>query len=220
VAVPRRTASRSTISKSKQSHATASPRRKFVVFASLVAALTLTSALLLALAPDSLRPDASRSLFAIGEPQSLDELFDTAVPLQSDRWKYIFIHQSRTEAGDALSLAQSPAGVPDHFVIGNGDGCQDGEIQITQRWTQQDAPGDIAGLPRTQPNFVSICLVGDFDRSPPTAAQERRLVQLVTALQRKLDIPQQNVVSSSNEVGIAGIGRNFPRAALRSQLLP
>jgi hypothetical protein len=220
VGTSRRTASQSAASKTSRSRAEVSPHRKFVVFTSLVAALTLTSALLLALAPDSLRPDASRSLLAIGEPQSLDVLFDTAAPLQQGRWKYIFIHQSDTDSGDALSLAQTPAGVPDHFVIGNGQGCQDGEIQITQRWAQQDPPGDIAGLPRTQPNFVSICLVGDFDRYRPTSSQQRRLVQLVTALQHELNIPGKNVVSPANQAGIAGTGRNFPHDELAGQLLP
>jgi hypothetical protein len=115
-------------------------------------------------------------------------------------------------------LAQTPDGIPDHFVIGNGDGCQDGEIQITQRWTQQDMPGNIPGLPRTQPNFISICLVGDFDAAQPTPNQRQRLAALVSALQRKLDIPAKNVVLSSGGVGIAGIGRNFPLSAFRAQL--
>ena len=104
-------------------------------------------------------------------------------------------------------------------MIGNGDGCQDGEIQITQRWTQQDTPGDIPGLPRTQPNFISICLVGDFDLARPTAAQERRLVQLVNALQHRLDIPRSNVTWFPRGAGIAGVGRNFPASDLRAQLL-
>jgi N-acetylmuramoyl-L-alanine amidase len=220
VATSRRTVSKSAASKSSRGRDEASPRRRFVVFASLVAALTLTSALLLALAPESLRPDASRSLLAIGEPQSLDVLFDTTTPIQPGRWKYIFVHQSHTDSGDALSLAQTSSGVPDHFVIGNGQGCQDGEIQITQRWAQQDPPGEIAGLPRTQPNFVSICLVGDFDRYGPTPAQQRRLVQLITALQRQLGVQGQNVVFPANQAGIAGTGRNFPRADLAAQLLP
>lgn len=191
-----------------------------MVFVSLVGALTLTSAILLALAPESLRPDAARSLFASGTPQSFDVLFDTSAPMRSGRWRYIFVHQSLTASGDALTLGQSPDGAPDHFVIGNGNGCQDGEIQITQRWTQQDTPGEIPGLPRTQLNFISICLVGDFNQAAPTPAQQRRLVQLVNALQRKLDIPEQNVVFSPKGVGIAGVGRNFPATEIRAQLTP
>jgi N-acetylmuramoyl-L-alanine amidase len=212
---------RSARSDSSRSSDPITPRRKFIVFVSLVGALTLTSALLLALAPESLRPDAAqKSLFATSEPQSFDVLFDTASPIKSGRWKYVFIHHSRTNAGDAVSLAQTPDGIPDHFVIGNGDGCQDGEIQITQRWTQQDIPGNIPGLPRTQPNFISICLVGDFDTMRPTASQRQRLAALVSALQRKLDIPAENVVLTSGGVGIAGIGRNFPLKAFRTQLNP
>ena len=208
------------VASSRSSHQV-SPRRKFIVFASLVGALTITSALLLALAPESLRPDAAqKSLFATSEPQSFDLLFDTNAPIRTGRWRYVFIHHSRTASGDAVSLAQSPDGIPDHFVIGNGDGCQDGEIQITQRWTQQDTPGAIPGLPRTQPNFISICLVGDFDAAQPTAAQRERLAALITALRHKLDIPAENVVLRAGGVGIAGIGRNFPLSAFRTQLKP
>src|SRR5438552_3741853 len=51
--------------------------RKFVVFASLVGVLTVTSALLLALAPAPLVPDAYSSLFAIDAPRSMDAIFET-----------------------------------------------------------------------------------------------------------------------------------------------
>jgi hypothetical protein len=205
---------------SRTSAASNATRRKFLVFVSLVGALTATSALLLALAPDALRPDAVRSLFAVGEPQSLDVLFDTAAPLKAGQWKYIFIHQSRTDSGDALSLAQTPDGCPDHFVIGNGAGCGDGEIQITQRWVQQDRAGTIAGLPPAQPNFISICLVGDFDRERLTPMQQRRLVQLVGVLQQRLGIGRSGVVFSPRGVGEAGVGRQFPVGEVLSQLLP
>jgi hypothetical protein len=214
------TTRRTAASASSRVAATVSPRRKFVVFVSLVGALTLTSALLLALAPESLKPDAARSLFASGAPQTLDVVFETTEPIREGRWRYVFIHQSRTGSGDALSLAQTPDGAPDHFVIGNGNGCQDGEIQVTQRWTQQDVPGDIPGLPRTQPNFISICLVGDFDLARPTPAQQNRLVQLVNALQRRLDIPRANVTWFPGGAGIAGVGRSFPAADLHAQLIP
>jgi hypothetical protein len=210
---------RSAASDSSRASEQVTPKRKFIVFVSLIGALTLTSALLLALAPDSLRPDAAqKSLFASSDPQSFERVFDTTSPIRSGRWRYVFIHHSRTPAGDAVTLADSPHGIPDHFVIGNGDGCQDGEIQITRRWLEQDVPGTIPGLPPTQPNFISICLVGDFDTMHPTANQSQRLAALVSTLQRKLNIPAANVALVSKGEGIAGIGRNFPVKAFRGQL--
>ena len=50
-------------------------RRSLIVLGSLVGLLTATSALLLALAPAPLAPEASGSLFAIDVPQSMVDKF-------------------------------------------------------------------------------------------------------------------------------------------------
>src|SRR5438045_340643 len=55
-------------------------QRKFIVFSTLLAVLSLTSALLMALAPAPLVPDAATSLFAVDEPRSLDVIFQTRSP--------------------------------------------------------------------------------------------------------------------------------------------
>ena len=52
-------------------------QRKFIVFTSLIGVLTVTSALLLALAPAPVSPDAASSLYAIDAPSSLDVIFET-----------------------------------------------------------------------------------------------------------------------------------------------
>ena len=101
--------------------------RKFIVFVSLVGLLTLTSALLLALAPAPLMPDAASSLFAIDAPPSLDVIFNTKVQSPPNRWKYIYVRHSRTASGSALSLGQAPGGLGDHFVIGS-------EFEKTPPW--------------------------------------------------------------------------------------
>src|SRR5690349_16376146 len=79
-------------------------RRKLIVFSTLLAVLSLTSALLMALAPAPLVPDAATSLFAVDEPRSMDAIFQTKVPVPGNRWKYIYIHHSKTASGNALSL--------------------------------------------------------------------------------------------------------------------
>ncbi len=193
--------------------------RRFIVFTSLIAVLTLTSALLLALAPAPLSPDASSSLFAIDAPQSMDVIFQTKTRCETNRWKYIYIRHSRTASGSALTIT-NPRSIPaDHFVIGNGDGAVDGEIQIGQRWDTQSSAQAPAGA-SIDPACISICLIGDFDQTRPTPTQLHRLVQLVNTLQARFHVPAQNIVLVNQAKSSAGIGKYFPQSALREQLLP
>jgi hypothetical protein len=191
------------------------------VLVSLVGVLTLTSALLRALAPAPLNPQASSSLFAIDAPQSLDVVFsDTSVPVAENHWHYIYIHHSGSVSGNAQTIAESAAGLPDHFVIGNGDGCEDGAIQIGQRWAQQLVPGVTPGANRIDPDCISICLIGDFNQTRPTATQRRRLAQLVSTLQNRLGIPRKNVFVLDDVATPAGVGHYFPTAEFKAQILP
>jgi len=196
--------------------------RKFIVFTSLVGLLTLTSALLLALAPAPLTADASNSLFAIDAPESLDEIFaNTKAPVRAGGWKYIYVHQSKTPTGNASTLGRHTNGMPDHFLIGNGDGAFDGEIQIGQRWRNQHGALPPAGADKIDPACVSVCVVGDFDASLPTPTQMRRLSQLVNALQSRLGIPAEHVLLATQSTGTsATAGKYFPATSFREGLLP
>jgi hypothetical protein len=204
-----------TVSKKK-----AQQRRKFIVFTSLLGVLTLTSALLMALAPAPLVQDASSSLFAISAPKNLDVIFDTKAPVLPRKWKYIYIHHSQTASGDANAIAQANNGLGDHFVICNGDGAVDGEIQVGQRWNEQKPAAPPQGASEIRGDCISICLIGDFDRTVPTPTQLRRLAQLVGTLQGQLHIPRESVLVLDVPRSSAGGGRYFPQTAFRNQLLP
>jgi hypothetical protein len=195
-------------------------QRKVVVFAALLAVMTVTCALLLALAPAPLAPGAASSLFAVGTPDSLDAVFSTATPMQAGRWKYVFVHHSGTDSGNASTIGESADGLPDHFVIGNGDGCGDGEVQIAQRWHHQRSAGQVDRRYTTDKACVSICLVGDFNRSAPTPTQRLRLAQLVAALQKQLSIPGSSVHLVQGTNTPADAGRFFPVDAFRQQVTP
>src|SRR3954467_12461531 len=80
--------------------------RNVLVIGGLLLSLSLTSALLLVLAPSPLLPEP-RSLMVVDtrDPSSeglplatlpLDELFDPPTAIEANRWKYIYIHQSKT----------------------------------------------------------------------------------------------------------------------------
>jgi hypothetical protein len=195
-------------------------KRKVLFLTSLVALLTFTSALLLALAPPPLAAGGYDSLAASDRGDFLDAVFKTAVPAQQDRWKYIYVHHSGTSQGDANSLAQNPNGLCDHFVIGNGKGAEDGEIQIGPRWNQQQAPAAPPGVDKIDPDCISICLVGNFDTAMPTPAQLHRLTQLVSTLQNQLHIGADRVILLNSSVGPSTVGRYFPVTAFRDQILP
>ena len=195
-----------------------SSQRKFIVFTSLIGVLTVTSALLLALAPAPVSPDAANSLYAIDAPSTLDVIFDTKVPANPGRWKYVYVRHTRTTSGNALTLGQGSRGIGDHFVIGNGNGAIDGEIQIGQRWDQQ-----VTALPpingaTIDPACISTTLVGDFDRTVPTPTQLHRLSQLVRTLQNRLGIRADHVLMLDQPNSPAGSGKYFPTGAFRAEL--
>jgi hypothetical protein len=127
----------------------------------------------------------------------------TATPRE---WKYVVIHHTATSSGDVDSINLSHLknkdkngnpwlGIGYHFVIGNGNGMTDGAIEPTFRWRTQ-IQGAHAGSANKDYNErgIGVCLVGNFEKSPPTAAQKRSVKLLVSTLRNEYKIPTVNVV--------------------------
>lgn len=150
----------------------------------------------------------------------MDGVFDTGVPVVSQRWRSIFIHHSRTGSGNADTLANKAGGLADHFVIGNGAGCVDGEVQIGHRWSVQLPAGEVPGTRSVAADCITICVVGDLDRTAPTPTQRLRLTQLVNTLQGRLGVTADRVYLHQGTGTAADIGRSFPVASFREHLLP
>lgn len=194
---------------------TADARRKLVVFSTLAGSVTLTALLLQFLSPPPVRAQAPINLFA---SESTEDLARLVSQRQRD-WKYIFIHHSKTIEGDAQSLA-GRGDLGDHFVIGNGKLAGDGEMQIGLRWTNQLPAAAPRGVRTWDADCISICLVGDFDRHAPTAAQMRRLSELVQTLQQRHQISADHILLVQNSATPAGVGANFPLQQFRQVVLP
>ncbi|MGH7176257.1 MAG: peptidoglycan recognition protein family protein, partial [Tepidisphaeraceae bacterium] len=90
----------------------------------------------------------------------------------------------------------------------------------SQRWARQLSAAPPPGASGIDPNCISICVVGDFERAVPTPTQLKRLGQLVGALQRRLGIGASDVILFESAGGPEGVGRYFPATALREQALP
>ena len=157
--------------------------------------------------------------------------------VESDRWRYIVIHDSGSMAGTVreLDIQARRAGLDDlgyHFVIGNGSGLSDGVVEATPRWNRQGAGAHVAASPAPSPaersridelnrHSVGICLIGNGERNEFTESQLRALIDLVRALQIQLDIPASGVVLHSDlSAEVASPGRLFPVERLEAQLEP
>ena len=121
-------------------------------------------------------------------------------------WQYVVVHHTATSAGNVDSINTSHLknkdkngnpwlGIGYHFVIGNGDGMTDGAIEPTFRWRTQ-IQGAHAGSANKDYNErgIGICLVGNFEKTPPTAAQKRSVKLLVQTLRNEYHISVANVV--------------------------
>src|SRR5687768_17313600 len=119
-------------------------RRNVLVIFGLLTSLSLTSILLLALAPNPMAPKP-RSLLVLDQTPSLTAIFDTKAPLH--RWQHIYIHHSKTRREPTASTG-------DHFLI---TGPLDGDIQIKidPRWTNQLSATPNSAI--VSPTCISIC---------------------------------------------------------------
>ncbi len=202
--------------------------RTRVVWGSLLGSMTLVGAILFALdrtpAP-SLDGLALPALMAPGGSPSVEVVFSTRVALDERRWTSIVIHDSGSPAGTPQSLerrakANSLRELGYHFVIGNGNGMDDGELFVGRRWRDQLPGAHTGGDHAEEYNVagVGICLVGDLDRSPISDPQWDRLIELVAALCRRLDIRADQVHFHSELANISSPGRLFPRQKFREEL--
>ena len=93
-----------------------------------------------------------------------------AIPLYPSRkWRYIIIHHSATDTGDAyyfniLHRRKGWDGIGYDFVIDNGtDGKNDGAIEVSPRWTNQEN-GAHCHASDMNSKGIGICLVGNFSK--------------------------------------------------------
>ncbi len=227
-AKPRRS-SRSTRPRNRAA-ASAGTRVK-VVWLSLFGAMTAVGALLLMVDGRpiprgdglSLSPLAAASF----DGHSADPVFNPRKPIQPGRWQAIVIHHSGNVLGTPASIerehqAQNLRVLGHHFIIGNGNGMDDGQLHLGYRWLEQEAGAHVGGEVGDwyNKNSISICLVGDGNRRPFSQAQLERLETLLDSLCRELQIPRDRILLHSQIAPVADPGKLFPGEILNPTPVP
>ncbi len=141
--------------------------------------------------------------------------------VRANNWQWIVIHHSATPSGCATQFDRShrQKGWDElgyHFVIGNGTGSRDGQIEVGSRWPKQKH-GAHAKTPDNRYNDygIGICIVGDFDVDRPSPAQVRAVAKLVSHLMQTYHIPANHVVGHCDVKPTDCPGRHFSVAQVR-----
>lgn len=179
---------------------------------------------------------------AVPEPHEIKPLPATAMPqlpfgnpwkpkAAARDWKHIVIHHTASEGGNVATIHAEHLhrkdkngnhwkGIGYHFLIGNGTGMSDGEIEPTFRWKQQ-MQGAHAGNDEYNQHGIGICLVGNFQDHRPSSAQLASIKKLVGVLKREYQIKSSQVVGHRDVKSTACPGKLFPMTEVaQSEDLP
>lgn len=145
-------------------------------------------------------------------------------PITAHDWKYLVLHHSGLEGGsvetlDALhrqrkdQFGSAWPGIGYHFVVGNGHGMPDGQIEPTFRWKEQLHGAHVRSR-RHNRHGIGICLIGDFDATSPTPRQGAALERLCVCLMQRYGIETNKVLRHMDVAATRCPGRLFPLSEL------
>lgn len=148
------------------------------------------------------------------------------IPLYpSCKWKYIIIHHSATEEGDAyyFNILHRRRGwneIGYDFVIDNGTkGKADGAIEVSPRWTNQEN-GAHCHASEMNSKGIGVCLVGNFSKERISEKQMDSLVYLVNVLKKYYNIPMSHIMGHGQvpQARTECPGKYFPWGEFRKKL--
>jgi len=188
------------------------PPREAKIFAALLISMTTGAIALMVLGNNP----PSAGAFCLSRYYHLDPIEEviSSRAAQSPRsWNCIEIYYSTTKAGNveqlvSLSGLACPEDINCHFVVCNGLGGDDGQIQPTEKWQRQWSiiSGPVRNstmrnrVPKSEISngagrtwygnrqTIRICIIADGKTARPTDFQIKRAEELVEQLQRKFDI--------------------------------
>ncbi len=171
------------------------------VLAALLISMTTGAIVLMALGNDP----PSAGPFCLSSYYRLDpvkEAICSRACQSPDRWSSIEIYYSGTQAGNIDELA-TRTGLPNpedlncHFVVCNGLGGSDGQVQATEKW-QRQWPVISGQTWQGDSQTIRICVVADGKIVHPTNYQLKRTEAVIEGLCRKFSIRPQSVYLPGN----------------------
>lgn len=170
--------------------------RVWKVLLALLVSMT-SGAIVLMLLGNNAPSEGAFSLASYYSLVPLSQVTTSRVRQHQDQWNSIEIHYSGTRAGNIKSLANlnglsDPRQLNCHFVVCNGTGGSDGQIQATERWQNQQSV-DVPDFRATLRGSIVICVIADGRNVPATDSQVRRLERLVETLKRRFNIKNDHV---------------------------
>jgi len=164
--------------------------RNVTVLFSLIAAMTVGALILMAL--DNHRPIAGAySLSSYLRLDPAEKTVKNTLKVSPGQWDQVEVYYSRTDGGNADELAlltdlATGTKAQFHFVIGNGNGAQDGAIQAGEYWKLQRLCSGRNGV-------VRICVISDGMPESVTDCQINRTNVLVETLVRTFGISSRSI---------------------------
>lgn len=115
-------------------------------------------------------------------------------------WKWIVVHHSASDSGgavvfDAWHRQRGFDELGYHFVIDNGEGMPDGNVEVGSRWLKQKQGAHAKSADgQYNEHGIGICLVGNFEKDEPTAKQWQMLVKLVAYLSSEYGVDLEHII--------------------------
>jgi N-acetyl-anhydromuramyl-L-alanine amidase AmpD len=149
------------------------------------------------------------------------------IPLYpGSQWKYIIVHHTATDIGNAILVNRSHHdrgfwhGLGYHFLIDNGSlSKSDGQIEVSPRWIKQQ-PGAHCKAGGMNDKAIGVALVGNFSEGLPTTRQMDSLAYLLKTLMQQYHIPPAQIMGHRDVDGASTEcpGKRFPWSNLRQCL--
>lgn len=170
--------------------------RVLKVLTALLVSMTAGAILLMALGNNA--PKAGPfTLAGYYSLEPISNVIESQAEQYPTRWNRIEVYYSGTKVGNIEQLAAlegtaNPKDINCHFVICNGLGGSDGQIQTTEKWLNQWSvvPGkNWYGSSQT----IRICVIADGQNTPITQVQSKRVNKLVESLATKFEIKLDSI---------------------------
>jgi LysM repeat protein len=148
------------------------------------------------------------------------------IEVKSGQWKHVVIHHSGMPLGSGKNIdryhreeRRMENGLAYHFVIGNGNGMNEGEIYVGGRWIKQIEGGHLA-IHKLNLTSIGICLIGNFEKHRPSAKQLNSLEALIRYLRTKTGLSLDTVITHKliHPKHTLCPGRRFPTEAFINRL--